>query len=124
MSSFAHKTERVLNLLRELPPAKVNEVIDFAEYLKAKTLKTKSHKQSAAELPLYHMGVVEPDVFEGSSPSDVAQKHDQWFRSQVEAALIVADNPVTEFIPHETVSSRWSEKKKTLQARAAKSKPS
>lgn len=66
MSSLAHQTERVLNLLREL------------------------------------------------SPSDVAQKHDRWLRSQVEAALIVADNPVTEFIPHETVSSRWSEKKKTI----------
>ncbi|MBC7963295.1 MAG: DUF2281 domain-containing protein [Steroidobacteraceae bacterium] len=124
MSSLAHKTERVLNLLRELPPAKVNEVLDFAEYLKAKTIKTKSHKQSTTELPLYHMGAIEPDVFEASSPSDVAQKHDQWFHSQVETALVVADNPVTEFIPHETVSSRWNEKKKTMQARAIKSKPS
>ncbi len=123
MPSLAHKTERVLNLLRELPPAKVNEVIDFAEYLKAKSLKTKSHKLSTTELPLSHLGAVEPDVFEYSSPSDVAQKHDQWFRSQVEEALIVADNPVTEFIPHETISSRWCEKKKALQACAAKSKP-
>lgn len=124
MPSLAHQTERVLNLLRELSPAKVNEVIDFAEYLKAKNLKKSSHKQSVTELPLYHMGAVEPDASEGSSPSDVAQKHDRWLRSQIEAALIVADNPVTEFIPHETVSSRWSEKKKTMQARATKSKQS
>lgn len=124
MSSLAHKTERVLNLLRELPPAKVNEVIDFAEYLKAKSNKTKPHKQKAVKVPTYHMGAVAPDAFEVSPPSNVAQKHDQWFRSQVEEALIVADNPATEFVPHETVSSRWSEKKKALQTRAAKSKPS
>ncbi len=67
MPSIAHKTERVLNLLRELPPAKVNEVIDFAEYLKAKTLKTKPCKQSTPELPLYHMGAVDQKVFERSS---------------------------------------------------------
>jgi len=36
---------------------------------------------------------------------------------QVEAALIIADNPVTEFVPHETVSSRLSEKKKALQGK-------
>lgn len=67
MSSLAHKTERVLNLLRELPPAKVKEVIDFAEYLKAKSNKTKSHKQKAVKLPTYHMGAVSPDAFERSS---------------------------------------------------------
>jgi hypothetical protein len=67
MSSLAHKTERVLNLLRELPPAKVNEVIDFAEYLKEKNNKSKPHKQKAAKLPTYHMGAVAPDAFERSS---------------------------------------------------------
>lgn len=67
MSSLAHKTERVLSLLRELPPAKVNEVIDFAEYLTAKSNKTKQHKQNAAKLPTYHMGAVAADAFERSS---------------------------------------------------------
>jgi hypothetical protein len=50
MSSLAYKTERVVSILRELPPAKVNEVIDFAEYLKQKNLTSKQHKQIAAEL--------------------------------------------------------------------------
>lgn len=67
MSSLAYKTERVLNILRELPSAKVNEVIDFAEYLKSKTHKTKSHKQSTTELPLYHMGAIDQKAFERSS---------------------------------------------------------
>jgi len=67
MPSLAHKTERVLSLLRELPPAKVNEVIDFAEYLAAKTIRTKSCKQRTLELPLYHMGAVDQKAFERSS---------------------------------------------------------
>ncbi len=67
MSSLAHKTERVLNLLRELPPAKVNEVIDFAEYLKTKSNKTKPNKQKDAKLPTYHMGAITPNALERSS---------------------------------------------------------
>jgi hypothetical protein len=47
-----------------------------------------------------------------------SQEHDRWFRSQIKEALIVADNPVTEFTPHETVHSRWTDKKKSLQALA------
>ena len=112
MSTSVQMTERVLSILRELPPSKVNEVIDFAEYLKAKTRKTKSIKQSTTELPLYHMGAVEPD--------DVALKHGRWVRGIVEAALTVANDPETEFIPHEAVKARWVEKKKTLLERTAK----
>ena len=59
MSSLAYNTERVLKLLSELPPAKVDEVVDFAEYLKEKTLKKTHDKQSADELPLYHLGAVD-----------------------------------------------------------------
>jgi hypothetical protein len=67
MSSLAHKAELVLNILRELPPAKVNEVIDFAEYLKTKNLKSKSNKKNSAELPLYHLGAIDQKAFERSS---------------------------------------------------------
>ena len=67
MPTLARKTERVLNILRELPPAKVNEVIDFAEYLKAKSLKAKPLKQNAAELPVYHLGAIDRKAFERSS---------------------------------------------------------
>lgn len=67
MPSLAHKTERVLSILRELPPAKVNEVIDFAEYLKVKTIRTKPQKQITSELPLYHLGSVDKKAFDRSS---------------------------------------------------------
>ena len=67
MSSLAYKTERVLKILRELPPTKVNEVVDFAEYLKAKTLKPKPHKQAVTDLPLYHLGAVDQNACDRSS---------------------------------------------------------
>jgi hypothetical protein len=67
MSSLAHKTERVLNILRELPPAKVNEVIDFAEYLKLRTGKKESRKHKTAKMPLHHMGAIDQKAFERSS---------------------------------------------------------
>jgi hypothetical protein len=53
------------------------------------------------------------------SPSDVAQKHDQWVRGIVEAALVVANDPATECIPHETVKARWNAKKNVLQTALA-----
>lgn len=66
MKSLAYKTERILNILRELPPAKVNEIIDFAEYLNAKAPKVKPRKQDTAELPLYHLGTVDQKAFDRS----------------------------------------------------------
>ena len=67
MSSITQKTERVLSILRELPPAKVNEVIDFAEYLKSTTRKKAPRKPVKTELPLYHMGTINPNAFDRSS---------------------------------------------------------
>ncbi|MEI6702289.1 MAG: hypothetical protein WCL71_01975 [Deltaproteobacteria bacterium] len=67
MSLLAHKSQHVLNILRELPPAKVNEVIDFAEYLKSRTRKTEPRKRKATDLPLYHMGAVNLKAFDRTS---------------------------------------------------------
>ena len=44
--------------------------------------------------------------------------HDRWIRSLVESALKEADDPTTEFMPHETVRSIWDAKKNSLKARA------
>lgn len=87
MPSLAYKTERVLNILRELPPAKVNEVIDFAEYLKAKTLTTKPLKQSVADLQLYHLGAIEPDACEESSRTNSPQKRHKYNFADICGAL-------------------------------------
>ena len=67
MPSKTQKTEQVLNILRELPPSKVNEVIDFAEYLKSRTRKTSPRKPAKTGLPLYHLGAISRDAFDRSS---------------------------------------------------------
>ena len=74
MSTLAYKTERVLSILRELPSAKVNEVVDFAEYLKQKNLKTKQHKQTVTELSRHTMDEwlnCPPAYTSGRSPEEM-----------------------------------------------------
>lgn len=67
-----------------------------------------------------HQVVIEKGLpFQVKLPADAAQKHDEWFRCQVRQALAEADNPATEFVAHESIRSRWAEKKKALQALAA-----
>ena len=67
-----------------------------------------------------HQVVIEKGLpFQVKLPADAALQHDEWFRNQVQQALAEADNPATEFVAHETVRSRWSNRKKTLQALAA-----
>jgi len=53
--------------MRELPPSKVNELIDFAEYLKSRTRKQASRKPLKAGLPLFHMGAVNRNAFDRAS---------------------------------------------------------
>ena len=70
-----------------------------------------------------HQVVIEKGLpFQVKLPPDAAQAHDRWFRGQVEAALKEADDKTTEFIPHETVHSRWAEKKRSLKACGCKEK--
>jgi len=66
MPSKSQNTERVLNILRELPPSKINEVIDFAEYLKVRAQKTQ-RKPARTGFPLYHMGAISQDAFDRAS---------------------------------------------------------
>jgi hypothetical protein len=90
-----------MSILRELPPAKVNEVIDFAEYLKSKTRQAKSLKQRSSELPLYKKEDVNPDPL----LSLVAEQHDQWFREQVITGLEQANDPNTVWVSNEAVKA-------------------
>jgi len=68
-----------------------------------------------------HQVVIEKGLpFQVKLPADAAKKHDEWFQNQVRQAVAEADNPATELVPHETVRSRWAEKKKALQELAAR----
>lgn len=67
MPAKSDQTAKIMNILRELPPAKVNEVIDFAEYLKSRSRKKSPGKQAKTALPTYHLGAVSEDAFDRAS---------------------------------------------------------
>ena len=68
-----------------------------------------------------HQVVIEKGLpFQIKLPKAEALEHDRWFRSQVEAALVEADKPVTVFVPHATVRDQWVTKRKMLAKRAEK----
>jgi len=57
--------QRILSILKELPPEKLAEVIDFAEYLKAKETPAKAKKGPRhVTIPTFHLGRVEEGAFD------------------------------------------------------------
>lgn len=48
-----------------------------------------------------------------------AQAHDAWFREQVEEAVVEADDPAVERMPHEQVRSTWHRQRAELEQRAS-----
>lgn len=48
-----------------------------------------------------------------------AASYDKWFREQVDQAQIEADDPNTQWIPHEVVKAEVAAQRKLLQARIA-----
>jgi DNA-damage-inducible protein J len=76
----------------------------------------------AIRLFLYQVVIEKGLPFQVKLSVDAAREHDRWFRSQVEEALIGADDPATEFVSHESVQAGWAKKKKALKARTAKEK--
>lgn len=58
--------QKILNILKDLPPGKLEEVVDFAEYLKAKGKAPQEAKKKAQALtlPTFHLGHIEKDAFD------------------------------------------------------------
>lgn len=58
--------KKILNILKDLPPDKLDEVADFAEYLKArgKTPQKVKKKPQALTLPTFHLGHIEKGAFD------------------------------------------------------------
>ena len=53
------------------------------------------------------------DSQNASGHPPTAAEHDAWFRAQVEAAIVEADDPATQWLSHDDVvemSARWREK--------------
>lgn len=104
-----------------MPETVIRSRINAEIKLEAQALLEKFGLSMSEAIRLFlHQVVIEKGLpFQVKLPADAAQKHDEWFRSQVRQAVAEADNPATELVSHESVRSRWAEKKKALQALAA-----
>lgn len=69
---------------------------------------------SPADLP----GKSRPDAAERMKNAFAAVEHDQWFREQVERALVEANDPNTRWISQEEANVSWAEKRADLLKRA------
>jgi len=57
--------KRILEILKDLTPNRLDELLDFAEYLRAKEHKqTKPAKKERVKLPTFHLGNIESRAFD------------------------------------------------------------
>ncbi|MDA8114495.1 MAG: hypothetical protein M0Z43_07175 [Acidithiobacillus sp.] len=59
-------------------------------------------------------GKSRPDAAERMRKAFAAAEHDRWFREQVEIGLREADDPATEWIPHEEVERQFGQLREEL----------
>ena len=52
-----------------------------------------------------------PDRADAMKAAHHARAHDQWFRSHVEAGLLEADDPHTQWVAHDDAKARWAAKR-------------
>jgi hypothetical protein len=54
-----------MDIIHDLPPDKLDEVIDFAEYLKKKNAQARPARGSVdRKLPVFRLGRIEPNAFD------------------------------------------------------------
>ena len=59
------RERKIIDIIHDLPPDKLDEVIDFAEYLKKKTAQGRPAGMTVAgKLPVFHLGRIEPNAFD------------------------------------------------------------
>ena len=62
-------------------------------------------------------GKTRPDRAEAMRRAHEAAAHDKWFRDQIEEAIKEADDPNTEWVPHEVVKQDMARQRAELLAR-------
>ena len=59
------KQKKVIDILRNLPPEKIDEIIDFAEYLKKKSKPLQKAKiKPPLKIPTFHLGRIAKQAFD------------------------------------------------------------
>ena len=57
--------KKIMTILHDLPDEKLNEVIDYAEYLREKVISLKAkQKKTSLNLPTFHLGRIEPHALD------------------------------------------------------------
>jgi len=65
MPLLIDQKRKIIDIIHDLPPDKLDEVIDFAEYLRKKNAQTRPAPATVArELPVFHLGRIEPNAFD------------------------------------------------------------
>lgn len=64
MQFQTEQKKKILNILEELPPEKLDEVIDFAEYLKIRRRLPLKAKKKYMTIPIFHLGHIEKTAFD------------------------------------------------------------
>lgn len=64
-----------------------------------------------------------PDSSAAMTRAHEAAAYDKWFRAEIEAAIVEADDPKTVWVSNEEVSSNWAKKRAELVKRIEESRP-
>ena len=99
--------------------------IDSAIKAEAQALLSRFGLNMSEAIRLFlHQVVIDKGLpFQVKLSTEQAQEHDRWFRDHIDAALIEADKPGTEFIPHNTVRDQWARKRQALIDQTGKPTP-
>ena len=62
-----------------------------------------------------------PDQSEAMRKTHEAAEYDRWFRARVDQSLLLADDPATKWVSHETVQANIEKQRESLEARLRKS---
>ena len=62
----AEKQKKIIDILESLPAERIDEIIDFAEYLrkKSRTLQEIKTKIRPSKIPAFHLGHIERQAFD------------------------------------------------------------
>ena len=61
-----------------------------------------------------------PDAAARLKHAHEAAAYDMWFRAQVDAGITEADDPATQWIPHEEVMDKWAKRRAKLAEKVSK----
>ncbi len=94
---------------------KLETVVGYLKQIGLSRFDVDAANYDAAQLQTYRR----PDRAEAMKRAHEAATHDQWFRDQVQQALLEADDPATVWVSQEVVKEDMRQQREALKARIA-----